>query len=74
VARAGSGEEGLRLRAAERVVGTEVNCQARIVVGRVVLVGDDMVVGVRYGRLGGMMSRQELSLLDTLRKLSSSVT
>lgn len=74
MAAAGRAASELRDREAERVVGTEVNCQARIVVGRVVLVGDDMVVGVRYGRLGGMMSRQELSLLDTLRKLSSSVT
>jgi len=73
VALVGRAASEFRDRAAERVVGTEVNCQARIVVGRVEVVEDDMVVGVWYGRLGGKMLRRELGLLDSLRNESSNV-
>jgi len=42
VAAAGRAASELRDREAERVVGTEVNCQARIVLGREIV---DMVAG-----------------------------
>jgi len=58
VALVGRAASEFRDRAAERVVGTEVNCQARIVVGRVEVVEDDMVVGgCGTGGSGWMKSR-----------------